>query len=82
VAGVAHQAGTCWVGSDPATSVLNPACRAHEPDNLCVVDTRLFPSIGAVKPVLTAIANALRVGDRLLKRMRAEWPGPEPAHAA
>jgi choline dehydrogenase-like flavoprotein len=82
VAGVAHQAGTCWVGSDPATSVLDPDCGAHEPDNLCVVATSFFPSIGAVKPVLTAIANALHVGDRLLERMRAQWPRPEPAHAA
>ena len=82
VAGVAHQAGTCRFGSDPATSVLNPDCRAHELDNLGVVDTSFFPSIGAVKPLLTAIANALRVGDRLLKRMGAEWPRPEPAYAA
>ena len=82
VAGVAHQAGTCRFGSDPATSVLNPDCRAHELDNLCVVDTGFFPSIGAVKPALTATANGLRVGDHLLKRMGAQWPRPEPAYAA
>jgi choline dehydrogenase-like flavoprotein len=69
VAGCAHQAGTCRFGSDPATSVLNTDCRAHELDNLYVVDTSCFPSIGAVNPALTAMANALRVGDHLLARM-------------
>jgi choline dehydrogenase-like flavoprotein len=71
VAGVAHQAGTCRFGLDTATSVLNPECRAHEVDNLYVVDTSFFPSIGAVNPALTAMANALRVGDHLLERLGA-----------
>jgi choline dehydrogenase-like flavoprotein len=71
VAGVAHQAGTCRFGTDPAASVLNPDCRAHELDNLYVVDTSFFPSIGAVNPALTAMANALRVGDHLLQRLGA-----------
>ena len=66
VAGCAHQAGTVRFGADPATSVLNTDCRAHEVDNLYVVDTSFFPSIGAVNPALTAMANALRVGDHLL----------------
>jgi choline dehydrogenase-like flavoprotein len=69
VAGCAHQAGTCRFGSDPADSVLNTDCRAHEVDNLYVVDTSFFPSIGAVNPALTAMANALRVGDHLLARL-------------
>ena len=69
VAGVAHQAGTCRFGTDPATSVLDANCKAHEVDNLYVVDTSFFPSIGAVNPALTAMANALRVGDHLLSRM-------------
>jgi choline dehydrogenase-like flavoprotein len=71
VAGVAHQAGTCRMGADPATSALNAECRAHELDNLYVVDTSVFPSIGAVNPALTAMANSLRVGDHLLERMGA-----------
>jgi choline dehydrogenase-like flavoprotein len=71
VGGCAHQAGTCRFGSDPATSVLNVDCRAHEVDNLYVVDTSVFPSIGAVNPALTAMANSLRVGDHLLARMGA-----------
>jgi choline dehydrogenase-like flavoprotein len=74
VAGVAHQAGTCRFGSDPATSVLDKQCRAHELDNLYVVDTSFFPSIGAVNPALTAMANGLRVGDHLLERMGVSRP--------
>jgi choline dehydrogenase-like flavoprotein len=69
VAGVAHQAGTTRFGADPATSVLDVNCRAHEVDNLYAVDTSCFPSIGAVNPALTAMANALRVGDHLLERL-------------
>jgi len=71
VAGVAHQAGTCRMGADPETSVVNAECRAHELDNLYVVDTSVFPSIGAVNPALTAMANSLRVGDHLLERLGA-----------
>jgi choline dehydrogenase-like flavoprotein len=69
VAGCAHQAGTVRFGSDPATSVLDVDCKAHELDNVYVVDTSFFPSIGAVNPALTAMANALRVGDHLLARL-------------
>src|SRR6201987_1666189 len=74
VAGCAHQAGTCRFGSDPASSVLDTDCRAHEVDNLYVVDTSFFPSISAVNPALTAMANALRVGDHLLERLGASTP--------
>ena len=70
IAGVAHQAGTCRFGADPKTSVLDVHCKAHELDNLYVVDTSFFPSIGAVNPSLTAIANALRVGEHLLQRVQ------------
>ena len=69
VAGCAHQSGTVRFGTDPATSVLDADCKAHELDNLYVVDTSFFPSIGAVNPALTAMANALRVGDHLLARL-------------
>jgi choline dehydrogenase-like flavoprotein len=71
VAGCAHQAGTCRFGQEAETSVLNVDCRAHDLDNLYVVDTSFFPSIGAVNPALTAMANALRVGDHLLERLGA-----------
>ena len=70
VAGVAHQAGTCRFGTDPATSVLDADCKAHELDNLYVVDTSFFPSIGAVNPALTAMANAIRVGEHLTAAAR------------
>jgi choline dehydrogenase-like flavoprotein len=80
VAGVAHQAGTCRFGTDPTTSALNVDCRAHELDNLYVVDTSFFPSIGAVNPALTAMANALRVGDHILDRIGAAPPRHERAH--
>ena len=69
LAGCAHQAGTCRFGDDPAASVLDRDCKAHELDNLYVVDTSFFVSIGAVNPSLTAIANALRVGDHLRRRL-------------
>ncbi|MGB7773299.1 MAG: GMC family oxidoreductase [Pseudolabrys sp.] len=69
IAGCAHQAGTCRFGSDAKTSVLDRSCKAHELDNLSVVDTSFFVSIGAVNPSLTAIANAIRVGDHLLQRL-------------
>jgi choline dehydrogenase-like flavoprotein len=70
IGGVAHQAGTCRFGHDPKSSVLDTNCKAHELDNLYVVDTSFFPSIGAVNPALTAMANALRVGEHLLDRIR------------
>jgi choline dehydrogenase-like flavoprotein len=70
IAGCAHQAGTCRFGTDPGTSVLDTNCKAHELDNLYVVDTSFFPSIGAVNPALTAMANAIRVGEHLIDRMQ------------
>ena len=70
VGATAHQAGTVRFGTDPASSALDVNCKAHDVDNLYVVDTSFFPSIGAVNPSLTAIANALRVGDHLIQRMR------------
>jgi choline dehydrogenase-like flavoprotein len=69
IAGVAHQAGTCRFGTDPAASVLDVNCKAHEVDNLYVADTSFFPSIGAVNPALTAIANAIRVGEHIAERL-------------
>jgi choline dehydrogenase-like flavoprotein len=69
IAGCAHQAGTCRFGADAKSSVLDPNCKAHELDNLYVVDTSFFVSIGAVNPSLTAMANAIRVGDHLLQRL-------------
>jgi choline dehydrogenase-like flavoprotein len=71
LAGVAHQNGTVRFGRDPMTSALDVNCRAHDVDNLYVVDGSFFPSSGAVNPALTIMANALRVGDHLRERLRA-----------
>jgi choline dehydrogenase-like flavoprotein len=71
LAGVAHQNGTIRFGNDPKTSALDANCKAHEVDNLYVVDGSFFVSSGAVNPALTIMANAIRVGDHLLTRLRA-----------
>jgi choline dehydrogenase-like flavoprotein len=64
--GVGHQNGTCRMGTDPATSVLDPHCKAHDLDNLYVVDASCFVSASAVNPSLTIVANAIRVADHLV----------------
>jgi choline dehydrogenase-like flavoprotein len=56
-----HQCGTAVMGTDPQHSVLDPNCRAHEVDNLWVVDSACFPSSAALNPALTIAANVLRV---------------------
>ena len=71
LAGVAHQNGTIRFGHDPAKSALDVNCKAHELDNLYVVDGSFFPSSAAVNPGLTIMANALRVGAHLLERVGA-----------
>ena len=68
-------------GADPAASVLDPWCKAHQLDNLYVVDTSFFPSIAAVNPTLTVVANALRVGDHLIERLGAQKPQAKAARA-
>ena len=70
LAGVAHQNGTIRFGRDPKTSALDTNCKAHEVDNLYVVDGSFFPSSAAVNPALTIMANALRVGNHLLERLK------------
>jgi choline dehydrogenase-like flavoprotein len=65
IGGTAHQAGTARFGIDPHSSVLDVNCKAHDLDNLYVADASFFPSIGAVNPTLTIIANALRVADHI-----------------
>ena len=69
--GTAHQCGTLRFGSDPATSVLDPWCKAHQLDNLYAVDSSFFVSSSAVNPTLTIVANALRVGAHLRERLAA-----------
>ncbi|MBI1190250.1 MAG: dehydrogenase [Tepidisphaera sp.] len=69
IAGTAHQCGTVRFGTDPAASALDVNCRAHDVANLYVVDGSFFPSSGAVNPALTIMANAIRVGDHILKQL-------------
>jgi choline dehydrogenase-like flavoprotein len=84
IAGVAHQCGTVRFGADPDASALDVNCKAHDLDNLYVVDTSFFPSASAVNPALTAMANAMRVGDHLAERLGATTTGrvEEPVGAA
>ena len=69
LAGIAHNCGTVRFGADPKRSALDLNCKAHDLDNLYVVDASFFPSSSAVNPGLTTIANALRVGDHLSERL-------------
>jgi len=62
-----HQCGTLCFGTDPAKSVLDPYCRAHDVENLFVVDASFFPSSAAVNPGLTIAAQALRVADHIIE---------------
>jgi choline dehydrogenase-like flavoprotein len=61
-----HQCGTARFGTDPATSVLDPYCRAHDVENLWVVDSSFFPSSAAMNPALTIAAQALRVAEKIV----------------
>ena len=86
VDGVSHQAGTLRFGTDPRTSVLDTDCKAHDLDNLYVADSSVFPSVGAMNPTLTIVANALRVADVIAARLAAPLPAGREAgverHAA
>jgi choline dehydrogenase-like flavoprotein len=80
-----HQCGTLCFGTDPGESVLDPYCRAHDVDNLFVVDASFFPSSAAVNPGLTIAAQALRVADHINEtelggrrvRLKADTTSPE-----
>lgn len=82
LAGVAHQNGTVRFGHDPRTSALDTDCKAHDLDNLYVVDGSFFCSSSAVNPSLTISANALRVGDHLLDRLGASAASGPPSSKA
>lgn len=74
ISGMSHQNGTLRFGKDPATSVLDLNCKAHDLDNLYVVDASFFPSCGAFNPALTIAANALRVGDHIINDVLNKKP--------
>ena len=63
-----HQCGTLVFGTDSRSSVLDPFCRAHDIENLFVVDASFFPSSAAVNPGLTIAAQALRVADHIIEK--------------
>jgi choline dehydrogenase-like flavoprotein len=66
-----HQAGTCRMGSDPRTSVVDPSCRVHDVPNVFVIDASVHVTNGGFNPVLTIYANAFRASDLLLRA----WKG-------
>ena len=70
LSGLAHQNGTLRFGHDATQSVLDVNCKTHELDNLYVVDGSFFASSSAVNPSLTIIANAIRVGEHLLEKLK------------
>jgi choline dehydrogenase-like flavoprotein len=60
-----HQCGTARMGADPATSVVDPGLKAHDLDNLYIVDASVLPTSAAVNPSLTVAALALRAAERI-----------------
>ena len=64
-----HVCGTCRFGDDPQTSVLDRDNRAHDLDNLYVLDASFFPSSGGINPSLTIAANSLRAADKIAQRL-------------
>ena len=70
LSGLAHQNGTLRFGNDPSTSVLDINCKAHDFNNLYVVDGSFFVSSSAVNPSLTIIANAIRIGEHIIERLK------------
>jgi choline dehydrogenase-like flavoprotein len=64
-----HVCGTCRFGDDPQASVLDRDNRAHDLDNLYVLDASFFPSSGGINPSLTIVANSLRATDKIAQRL-------------
>lgn len=71
LSGGQHQAGTCRMGNDPKTSVVNPSCQLHDVDNAYVIDASVHVTNGGFNPALTILANAYRASDQLLRA----WKG-------
>jgi choline dehydrogenase-like flavoprotein len=66
---LSHACGTCRFGDNPKTSVLDSDNRAHDLDNLYILDASFFPSSGGINPSLTIVANSLRATDKIAKRL-------------
>jgi choline dehydrogenase-like flavoprotein len=71
LSGGQHQAGTCRMGDDPKTSVVDRDCRLHDVDNVYVIDASVHPTNGGFNPALTILANTWRASENLLKA----WKG-------
>ena len=71
LSGGQHQAGTCRMGNDPKTSVVNKDCQLHQVDNVYVIDASVHVTNGGFNPALTILANAYRAADNLL----TAWKG-------
>ena len=72
--GSGHLLGTCRMGNDPNTSVVDQYCRSHDIPNLYICDGSVFVTEGAVNPSLTIEALALRTADRILGgRSGGKW---------
>jgi choline dehydrogenase-like flavoprotein len=74
ISGMSHQNGTLRFGKNSKTSVLDLNCKTHDLENVYVVDASFFPSCGAFNPALTIAANALRVGDHIIKNVLMTKP--------
>ena len=70
-----HQMGTCRMGGDDDTnskvSVLDFHCRLHEAHNVFVVDSSFMPTGFGLNPMLTVVANALRVGSWIVQQEKS-----------
>jgi choline dehydrogenase-like flavoprotein len=65
-----HELGTCRMGNDPKTSVLNKWCQSHDIKNLFVVDGSSFVSAGWQNPTMTILSLAMRGSEYLAEQMR------------
>ena len=70
LSGGQHQAGTCRMGADPRTSVVDKHCRIHDMDNVYVIDGSVHVTNGGFNPVLTIMANAYRASENLVRTWR------------
>lgn len=70
--GSTHNHGTCRMGNDPKSSVVNKWCQSHEVPNLWITDASVFPTSGGYNPTLTILANAYRVADHFLAQARRQ----------
>jgi glucose dehydrogenase len=69
-----HHIGSCRMGTDPHTSVVDPDLRVHEARNLYLLGSETFVTGGAVTPVLTIVALAFRLADHLARRAMLSTP--------